>query len=75
MALGRCTDAETPVLGPEQPERDAAATMAAYNLVAIAVVDAESRLLGAVTVDDVLDRALPGDWRLNVKDRRRGIVR
>jgi Mg/Co/Ni transporter MgtE len=76
MALGRCIDPDTQVLGPEQPEREAAALLAAYNLVAVAVVDAESRLVGAVTVDDVLDRALPGDWRLAVRQpRRRGTER
>ena len=37
--------------------------MAAYNLIGVAVCDEDGRLLGAVTVDDVLDRLLPPDWR------------
>jgi CBS domain-containing protein/sporulation protein YlmC with PRC-barrel domain len=37
--------------------------MATYNLVAIAVVDERDRLVGAVTVDDLLDHLLPRDWR------------
>jgi len=76
MTLGRCIDPDTPVVAPEQPEREVAALLAAYNIVAVAVVDAEGRLVGAVTIDDVLDRALPGDWRLAVKvQSRRGAER
>ncbi len=37
--------------------------MATYNLVALAVVDDRDRLVGAVTVDDLLDHLLPRDWR------------
>ena len=36
---------------------------ATYNLVNAPVVDAQHRLIGAITVDDVLDHVLPDDWR------------
>ena len=37
--------------------------MAAYNTLAIPVVDSDRHLLGAISIDDVLDHLLPDDWR------------
>jgi CBS domain-containing protein len=60
--LGDCIEASV-FVRPELPERELAARLAAYNLVSVAVCDADGRLLGAVTVDDVLDHLLPAGWR------------
>ena len=50
-------------VGPETPLDVITRYFAAYNLVALPVVDANGHLLGAVTVDDVIDHMLPEDWR------------
>jgi CBS domain-containing protein len=31
----------------------------------VAVCDSADRLVGGVTIDDVIDRLLPADWRQN----------
>lgn len=62
VPVGEVIEART-FVRPELPERELAARLAAYNLIGVAVCDEAGRLLGAVTVDDVLDQLLPADWR------------
>ena len=55
------TDADLP---------EVARLMTDYNLVMLPVLDGEGRMVGVVTVDDVLELTLPSGWR-----RRFGLVR
>ncbi|MCA1217720.1 magnesium transporter MgtE N-terminal domain-containing protein [Streptomyces sp. 8L] len=61
--VGAVVDSDLPPLAPDTPLSAVTAHLAAYNMVSAAVVDASGALLGAVTVDDVLDHLLPDDWR------------
>jgi MgtE intracellular N domain/CBS domain len=54
---------ETPCLAPDASFEEVARQMADYNLTAIPVVDEHERMLGVVTVDDVLEAMLPRGWR------------
>ena len=47
---------------------EVARTLASYNLVSLPVVDDNNRLVGVVTIDDVLDYLLPDDWRSHDDD-------
>jgi len=54
---------DTDALRPDTPIAEITRHFATYNLLAAPVVDENERLLGAVSVDDVLDHLLPEDWR------------
>ncbi|HLZ48868.1 MAG TPA: CBS domain-containing protein, partial [Candidatus Limnocylindria bacterium] len=44
-------------------KEDVASLIAKYDLLALPVVDARRRLIGSVTVDDVVDLMLPRGWK------------
>ena len=56
-------------LRPTSSQDEVAALMATYNFVAAPVVDEHGHLVGAVTVDDLLDHMLPENWRERGKGR------
>jgi Mg/Co/Ni transporter MgtE len=62
-AIGTVLDKDVEPLRPNAPLGQVTRVLATYNLVGVPVVDDEGRLIGAVTVDDVLDHILPDDWR------------
>ncbi|MFF0249828.1 magnesium transporter MgtE N-terminal domain-containing protein [Streptosporangium sandarakinum] len=61
--LGAVMDTSIDPIKPGYTLRQVTFYLATYNLMAVPVVDEAGRLVGAVTVDDVLDHMLPDDWR------------
>ncbi|QYN25207.1 magnesium transporter MgtE N-terminal domain-containing protein [Amycolatopsis sp. DSM 110486] len=61
--VASAVDTDLTALRPEASLAEVTRYFAAYNLACGPVVDPEEHLLGAVTVDDVLDHLLPDDWR------------
>jgi hypothetical protein len=54
---------ELPALRGDASFEEVARLMADYNLTCVPVVDERERMLGVVTVDDVLEAMLPRGWR------------
>ncbi|WP_322859199.1 CBS domain-containing protein [Mycobacterium europaeum] len=65
--VGGIVDTDLLTLTPETPLAAVTRYLAAYNLVCGPVLDGQNHLLGAVTVDDLLDHLLPHDWRADAQ--------
>jgi Mg/Co/Ni transporter MgtE len=65
--VGGIVDSDLLTLTPETPLAAVTRYLAAYNLVCGPVLDGQNHLVGAVTVDDLLDHLLPHDWRADVQ--------
>ena len=50
-------------VGADTDVVDVAVLMSDYNLITIPVVDERRKMIGVITVDDVLEVTLPDDWR------------
>lgn len=61
--LGTLLDQTLEPVTANTPAAEVARRLASYNLISIPVVDENHRLVGVVTIDDVLDFLLPEDWR------------
>jgi Mg/Co/Ni transporter MgtE len=57
------SDTDPVRVGADTDVVDVAVLMTDYNLITIPVVDERCRVLGVITVDDVLEVTLPEDWR------------
>ncbi|GAA5042240.1 magnesium transporter MgtE N-terminal domain-containing protein [Nocardia callitridis] len=68
--VGGILDSDLAALHPEVPLSAVTRYFATYNLVCGPVVDDGNHLVGAVSVDDVLDHLLPDDWRDQEPDHR-----
>ena len=61
--LGTLLDHSVEPVSPETSAAEVSRRLASYDLVSLPVVDEHYRLVGVVTIDDVLDYLLPDDWR------------
>jgi Mg/Co/Ni transporter MgtE len=57
------SDTDPVRVGADTDLTDVAVLMTDYNLITIPVVDGQRRLVGVITVDDVLEVTLPEGWR------------
>jgi CBS domain-containing protein len=69
MELSRCIVPVTSVR-PETPDREVFEEFASYDMLALPVLDEAGRLLGAISVDDVVDRMLGSGWRQRSRRKR-----
>jgi len=61
--LGTLLDQSLEPVRADASAAEVSRILASYNLVSVPVVDENNRLVGVVTIDDVLDYLLPDDWR------------
>jgi Mg/Co/Ni transporter MgtE len=66
--LGTLLDQKLEPVKASASAAEVARQLASYNLVSVPVVDDNHRLVGVVTIDDVLDYLLPDDWRSHDED-------
>ena len=75
LLAGSSDPVSVPVLVVDQPVDEVVDLFALHDVIALPVVDDAGRLVGAVTIDDVLDELiaerLPGTRRFGVLDARR----
>ena len=69
MELSRCIR-QVATVRPDTPDREVFEEFASYDMLALPVLDEVGRLVGAVSVDDVVDRMLGSGWRQRSRRKR-----
>ena len=67
--LGSIVDTDSKGVKPDASLHEVSSHLASYNMLSLPVIDANERLLGAITVDDVLDHLLPENWRHDHREK------
>ena len=67
--LGAIVDHDSKGINPDASLHEVSSHLASYNMLSLPVVDSNERLLGVVTVDDVLDHLLPENWRHDHREK------
>ena len=68
MELRHCVR-QVATVDADVPDREVFEEFASYDMLMIPVVDRSGQLLGAVSVDDVVDRMLGTGWRQRARNR------
>ena len=68
--LGTILDQSLDPVSADTSAAEVSRILASYDLVSVPVVDDNHRLVGVVTIDDILDYLLPDDWRSHGDDER-----
>ncbi|MCC6270667.1 MAG: CBS domain-containing protein [Microbacteriaceae bacterium] len=73
--LGTLIDQKLDPVEADTSAAEVSRILASYDLVSVPVVDENHRLVGVVTIDDVLDYLLPDDWRSHDEDEPAKLLR
>ena len=60
--LASLCEADLVTVPPDMPASECARLIAKYDLLSLPVLDENGAMLGLITVDDILDELVPGEW-------------
>jgi Mg/Co/Ni transporter MgtE len=68
LSIDQVAEGDPVRVHPDADVTEVAVRMTDFNLVTLPVVDDDDRLIGVITVDDVLEVTVPDDWWDRVQD-------